>query len=182
MNKSVNKRLQRMDNELRLLLKELEPYSEAKLNEKPKADAWSVFQVMHHMIKVERSSMAYVTKKLSYQPVLKKVGVKSGIIRVATKALASVPIKIKAPAVVGEDLPPHSTFWEVVKEYKDVRSELQRFLEEMPTDMFDKEIYKHPLTGRMSLNGMLQFLEGHFSRHRKQIRKTLKKVDAVKQL
>lgn len=182
MDNSTNKRLQRMDNELRLLLKELEPYSEAKLNEKPKADAWSVFQVMHHLIKVERSSMAYVNKKLSYNPELKKVSVKSGFVRVATKALAGIPIKIKAPAVVGDDLPEHSTFWEVVKEYKDTRSELQQFLDKMPADMFDKELYKHPMTGRMSLNGMLQFLEGHFSRHRKQIRKTLKKVDAVKQL
>lgn len=183
MDKSVQRRLKKMDADLTLLLKDLEPYSEAKLNEQPKAEAWSVFQVMNHLILVERSSINYVNKKLSFNPELKKTGVISGLRRVLMKVATRTPLNIKAPSAVGsEQLPDYSTFWEVAKRWKDTRMLLREMLEGMPADMYSKEVYKHPMAGRLSLRAMVEFLDQHFQRHRKQIYRTIKKVDAVKQL
>ncbi|MEL7020174.1 MAG: DinB family protein, partial [Bacteroidota bacterium] len=178
----IKKRLERMDNHLRLLFKELESYSESKLNETPQPDKWSVFQVLHHLIRVERGSLQYVNKKLSHQPELKKAGIQTAMRTAALSVFAGVPIKIKAPTAVGSNLPPHSTFWEIVKLYKESRHELHTFFADVPAELLNKEVYKHPLVGRMTLVGMLSFFEAHFFRHRKQIYKTLKKVKAIKQV
>ncbi|MFK7932095.1 MAG: DinB family protein [Saprospiraceae bacterium] len=182
MNRTIEKRLDRMDTNLRLLFKDLETYTEDKLNEQPEADKWSVFQVLHHMIKVERGSMGYVNKKLSYNPELKKAGFATSFRSMAAGAFTAIPIKIKAPAVVAANLPTDSSFWEVVKLYKETRGELRTFFANIPDDVLNKEVYKHPIAGRMTLFGMLSFLDAHFNRHRKQIKRTLKKVDAVKQV
>jgi hypothetical protein len=44
----------------------------------------------------------------------------------------------------------------------------------LPDHLYDKEIYKHPFAGRLSLMGMVDFFEHHFRRHREQMRRALK--------
>ena len=181
MKKATIQKLDQLDIELRNLLRELEAYSEAKLNEKPDEKSWSVFQVMYHLLLSEQYSCQYVQKKLSFAPELKKAGLVSGLRRLALNTYLATPLKFKAPAVVNDDLPQQATFWEIAKKWKDQRVLLRDYLQELPDEHFNKEIYKHPFAGRLSLDGMLAFFQGHFKRHKKQIFRTIRKVDAVKQ-
>ncbi|MEL6717876.1 MAG: DinB family protein, partial [Bacteroidota bacterium] len=91
------------------------------------------------------------------------------------------PMKRKAPeAIAGENLPEYTTFWDVAKKWKSEREELRKSLAEIPEEIFTKELYKHPFAGRMTLEDMLAFFQAHYNRHKKQIYRTLKKLDAVK--
>ncbi len=172
----VEKKLQRLDSELTELLKVLKDYSERTLNKKPAEGKWSVLQVMHHLILAEGYGQRYVEKKLSFNPELKKAGFPATWRTFLMKTYLKIPFKIKAPdGVSGEQLPDHSSFWETAKQWKQQREELRTMMENMPVEHFDKEIYKHPFAGRLTLVGLLDFHLGHFSRHRKQINKILKK-------
>lgn len=181
MTTSIAQRLDKLDASLKNLLKELEPYSEIKLNEKPNEQSWSVFQIMHHLMQSEYFSQAYVEKKLSFNPRLKKAGLVAGFRRVALNAYLASPLKLKAPALVGDNLPEYSTFWEIAKKWKEQRMKLRNYLQELPEDLYDKEIYKHPFAGRLTLDGMLSFFQQHFDRHSNQMMRTLRKIEAVKQ-
>jgi len=181
MKKATIQKLDQLDIELRNLLRELEAYSEAKLNEQPDEDSWSVFQVMYHLILSEHYSHQYVQKKLSFNPELKKAGFVSELRRMVLNMYLAAPLKFNAPTAVRDNLPEHATFWEIAKKWKDQRVLLRDYLQQLPEDFYDKEIYKHPFAGRLSLDGMLAFFQRHFQRHRKQIFRTLRKVDAVKQ-
>lgn len=175
--------LKSLNQKLILLLRDLQHYSDAKLNEQPKEDAWSVLQIMQHVMKAEEGAVLYIKKKLSFNPALEKAGVMSNMRSIALNMSLSSPIKIKAPeGVSGEHLLTDLTFWDVAKQWKQQRKELENYLNTLPAELFHLDVYKHPLTGKMTIASMLSFFNKHVDRHTNQIRRTLKKVDAVKQL
>ncbi|MEM1324550.1 MAG: DinB family protein [Bacteroidota bacterium] len=181
MKTSTKQKLDRLDHSLRELLTELDGYSDATLNRAPKENAWSVFQTMHHLILSERMSLKYIKKKLSFEPKLKKAGIGEKMRSALVNNYLRSPLKRKAPTYIsGENLPTDSSFWDVVKTWKTDREALRLYLSELPDDLFDKEIYKHPFGGRLSLDAMLSFFQQHYERHLKQIRRTLRELDAVK--
>jgi len=183
MDKKSKAHLQNLDQKLVALLHELKDYSDAKLNEQPKENAWSVLQIMQHVMKAEAGAIAYVQKKLSFDPTLEKAGARSSINSMLLNLTLSSPIKVKAPEQVsGENLLAGLTFWDVAKQWKQQRIALNDYLKSLPADLYTKDVYKHPLTGKMTLASMLSFFNTHVDRHTSQIRKTLKKIDAVKQL
>jgi len=53
------------------------------------------------------------------------------------------------------------------------RKDLYEFIDSVSEDYIDKEVYKHPLGGRLSLTGMLEFFDSHFDHHSKQIFRAL---------
>ncbi len=183
MDKKSKIHLKNLDQKLILLLRDLQHYSDAKLNEQPNENAWSVLQIMQHLMKAEEGGILYIKKKLSFNPELEKAGVLSNMRAMALNMSMSSPIKIKAPeGVSGEALLTNLTFWDVAKQWKQQRQEMKAYLESLPSELYGMDVYKHPLTGKMTLSNMLSFFNKHVDRHTSQIRRTLKKIDAVKQV
>ena len=182
MDKKTQVHLGNLNHKLTALLHDLKDYSDAKLNEQPSEEAWSVLQVMQHVMGAEAGAIAYVQKKLSFEPQLEKAGVMSEMRSLILNASLSLPVKIKAPAAIsGENLATDLTFWEVAKQWKQQRKNLETYLASLPGDLFERDLYKHPMSGKMTLRSMLSFFNVHMDRHVRQIRRTLKKVDAVRQ-
>ena len=174
-NPKLDIQLKALDNKLNQLLKTLKVFSEDQLNRKPKENAWSVIQVMHHLMMSENGSLKYIQKKLSFDPKLKKAGVKAALRETVLNTYLGSPFKRKAPDYIsGDNLPKHETFWKTAQDWKNQRIELRAFLEKFPDELLNKEIYKHPFVGRITIPGMLRFFEGHFDRHNKQINKIIK--------
>ncbi|MFZ2900625.1 MAG: DinB family protein [Saprospiraceae bacterium] len=141
-----------------------------ELNQTPGPGKWSAIQVMHHLIISEELSLKYVRKKLSFNPALQKAGFSEKFRRMLLKIYLGLPFKFKAPKGVNDEaLPSHVSFSETAQRWDAIRSDLAGFLEGVPRDLFDKELYKHPAAGKMTLNGMLDFYLAHFRRHREQI-------------
>ena len=183
MDKKSKGQLKKLDQKLTLLLRDLQHYSDAKLNESPQKGAWSVLQIMQHLMQAELGAVKYIEKKLSFEPALEKAGMMSNMRALALNTFMSVPIKIKAPdGVSGDNLLTDLTFWDVAKQWKQQRNELEIFINNLPSELFEVDLYKHPLTGKMSIGNMLTFFNKHVDRHTSQIRRTLKRIDAVKQL
>ena len=176
MHTKIERKLDRIDTKLQDLLANLQAYSDAKLNQKPDENSWSVLQVLHHLLTVEQLSAKYVQKKLSYNPKLTDVGLGTWWRALLLHSYNYLPIKLKAPKNVSEQLPEQTTLAETAEQWLTTRRELRSYLRTLPEDIFRKEVYKHPISGRMSLGHMLDFFEGHFDRHQKQINRTLKRV------
>ncbi len=174
MTKRVKNQLDNLNSELGLLFRDLKKYSDADLNWKPAEGKWSVLQIMEHLILAEFYSHKYLEKKLSFNPQLKNAGLVSAFRSMAVTTYLKWPFRIKAPEGVGtEKLAEQSTFWELVKQWKSNRENLESYLSELPADLFKKQTYKHPMGGRMSIAGMMTFHKNHFRRHSKQIYKIL---------
>ncbi len=174
MKNSVKNQLDSLNSELGLLFRDLKKFSDNDLNWKPEEGKWSVLQIMEHLILAESLSQKYLEKKLSFDPALKNTNVLSGMRSMFVSFYLKTPIKVKAPAVVDQTLADQSTFWELVKLWKQNREDLETFLNSLAPEMFKKQVYKHPLGGRMSIGNMMTFHKHHFNRHRKQIESILK--------
>jgi DinB superfamily len=170
MRKSIEHQLDVLDHELKLLMKELKRFDNKDLNWKPKADKWSVLQVVQHLMRSEDLSLKYVQKKLSFNPVLKRAGIGNFFRILLLKIYLRSPFKRKAPAIVNEEsFPEVASFWDLAKQWNAQRATLKSFLSSLPDATFKKAVYKHPLAGRLTLEGMLIFHIEHIRRHRKQI-------------
>ena len=66
MDQTTQKKLDHLDQKLASLLRDLEKYSEEELQKSPQPGAWSVIQVLSHLMLSEKLSQAYVKKKLSH--------------------------------------------------------------------------------------------------------------------
>ncbi len=174
MNQKTAEQLERIDAKLQQLLEKLRSYSDEVLNKKPTPDSWSVLQVMHHLMLAENLSGKYVQKKLSFNPKLEKTNWSTAWRMLVLRSYNYLPIRLKAPAnVSSENLPEQSTLSETSEKWLTQRRQLRDYLATLPDDIFDKEVYKHPIAGRLSLLGMLTFFEGHFDRHLAQINRIL---------
>jgi len=175
MKKSVQNQLNSLNKELATLFRDLKKYSDDDLNWKPSEGKWSVLQIMEHLILAEYHSQRYVYKKINYDDNLVKAGVMSSVRSSLISSYLKLPFSIKAPAAVGtETLAETATFWELVKQWKQQREDLETFLNSLDSSAFKMQAYKHPRGGRMSIGHMLNFYKSHFRRHRKQIDKILK--------
>jgi hypothetical protein len=174
MHPSYQTLLETLEQERRELFDLLQVRGDEELNRAPGPGKWSAIQVMHHLIISEELSLKYVRKKLSFKPELQKAGFSERFRRMLLKIYLGLPFKFKAPKGVNDDaLPAHVSFSETARRWDAIRLDLAGFLEGVSQDLFDKELYKHPAAGKMTLHGMLDFYLAHFRRHREQIIRTL---------
>lgn len=175
MNKKIERQFQHLDAKLANLLADLEPYSTDQLQRKPTPTAWSVIQVLQHLLLVEQVSTKYVQKKLSFHPTLKDANLLTALRVQAAYVYNFLPIKLKAPSYVDDsNFSNEVLLSDIAVQWQNQRRQLHDYLSALPETIFQKEVYKNPVVGRLSLYGMLQFFEGHFDRHHKQIKKLLR--------
>lgn len=180
MKDKIEKKLKRMNKELNALLQDLRGYSNERLNQSPAQGAWSVVQVLSHLFISESKSLSYIQKKSQYAEGLMKNNLGSKARSLLLRFYLQSPLKYKAPPMVDTQGREEQDFWELAKGYTKMREELESFLENLPEEQFKQQIYRHPIAGRVSISAMLDFFYDHFKRHRKQIYRTLRNIDAVK--
>lgn len=163
-----------LDKELEELLTELAAYSKEQLNRQPAPDSWSATQVLHHLLLSEKYSRQYCEKKLSFKPDLPKAGLMTAARTQFVKWYLFLPLKVKAPAMISSSaLPEEDELSNIVAQFTAQRKQLRTYLEQVEEQYLDREVYKHPFAGRLSLGGMLNFFQAHFRHHRKQIYRAL---------
>lgn len=156
------------------LLHELSEYSEEMLNRTPEKGGWSAIQTAWHLLLVEELSYKYVQKKLHYGGEFNKVGFRDNWRLFLLKIFLVLPFKFKAPAnSSGEQLPEYSTLSDLNDRWTKSRADWLSFLTQLPDNLLDKSVFKHPRVGRIGWLQMLRFFAAHFQRHLNQIRRAL---------
>lgn len=167
-------RFERLETARQELLDRLSGIDEETLNRRPGEDAWSVVQVLHHVILVEELSVGYIERKRNAGPA-ERAGlaerVRSWILRVAMRS----PFRFTAPPV-STDLPARDRLRNVASRWAEVRAGARETLGEIPSDTIDRAIYRHPVVGVMSVDQAVGFLEDHLAHHERQIERTLRVV------
>jgi hypothetical protein len=174
MNAKIDAKLQQLDAELEQLLKTLLKNPHEKLAQKPGPGRWSVYEVMQHLMLAEGGGYRYLSKKTLSMKLPARAGLGSWFRRTLTKTYLNTSFKFKAPAAAAEEaFKTVDSFAQISGEWQQNRSNMRKLLESLPVGWDQVQAYKHPVGGRMSLMGMLDFWEAHFRRHKKQIERTL---------
>jgi hypothetical protein len=155
------------------LLKELRAITPLKLNQSPAPGKWSAAQVIYHLNKAESQSIIYVSKKMNAGKSLEKSGLYEWIKMFLVKVVLWSPIKYKAPVNVLGDVPENVNFADVTAQWNETREKLKTLVLSMPEYILGKKVFKQPAAGMLNIYQMLDFMQAHFNRHRKQIKRTV---------
>ncbi len=170
----------RYTQQVEALLAELAPLGDTLLNRKPEKGGWSAMQTLHHLILVEENAMAYIRKKMSFNPQFEKAGFTAWLRSFFLRITLRSPFKFKAPkSASAERIPDIAGFEETQAQWQKIRLEWTDFFDKMPIELADRLTFNHPRAGRIGWLHLLDFFSTHFERHRTQVRKAVSKVDAV---
>lgn len=166
-NKSEQLRQQLMDS--------LQVYSDSQLAFRPAYDAWSINQVLQHLMLSDKGVVQYLKKKLQ-APSLPNAGIAAKVRTLLLKAFLRSPLKAKIPGPIVQPIQP-MTFWDIVKEWNDIRDEMQNVLGQLNESQLDWAIFKHPVAGYMNVFQLLDFVDYHVRHHRYQIKRIVSAKD-----
>ena len=175
MNAQLEKQFAQLEDHRKMLFNDLKKYSDEVLNKKPSADAWSVTEVMNHLMASEGASLRYLQKKTLDTSKAQKAGLKGAWKLFLLKAAFTIPYKFKAPEVV-EPSHEFASLADSEKKWTHIRTETYKLLNGLKDADHEKEIWKHAFGGKMNIYQMFDFFDFHFIRHKKQIERTLKSV------
>ncbi|PHI21884.1 hypothetical protein CEQ90_00940 [Lewinellaceae bacterium SD302] len=166
--------LQKLNDELDAWSKELKNYSHEQLNRKAADGGWSAMQCIEHMMLSESGIMSYIKKKLSFSPELPGKGLTDIWKRMLLVGYLRSPVKFKAPQGIGtEYLPEESDLNAALTKWRAHREKMQADLLNIPSEYYNKRVFKHPLAGRVSIDTTMTFVLAHFRRHRRQAMRVL---------
>lgn len=151
---------------------------EAALRQKPPGNAWSLLQILEHMVGIEKAVLSYLKKK-EYTAIPDK-GTLPNRLRALLLSLAlKSPLRFKVPRVEGlspaNTTPPAA----LAREWQAVRDELADYVEKFPEKLEGKAVFRHPRAGGLSLRQTLQFITDHMNHHRRQTAEQLRRLKEV---
>lgn len=156
------------------LLKKLNTISHEKLNSG--IGHWSVAQIFYHLNQAEKFSTIYVSKKMLDVKNLEVPNLWQRIKLAYLGFLFRTSKKFKAPEKVLGPMPENVDFKTILAEWDQTRINLRKLLDDFSKDLIDKNVFKQPAIGRLSLPQMLDFMQMHFERHARQIKERLNSV------
>ncbi|MFT7588008.1 MAG: hypothetical protein ACI959_000214 [Limisphaerales bacterium] len=168
MNAQAQKEFQKLEDFRTSLFQSLQGLDEAVLQHTEKGKGWNTLQVIDHLLISERKSIAYIKKKMEYSDSLSTSNFSNRINATLLQGILKVPIKFRAPKGV-EQVRTDLKLVEVEEEYNQIRAALKTILEDIPEEMMNQNLFRHPLLGRMNIMAALGFFNSHFERHSKQI-------------
>ncbi|WP_192821174.1 DinB family protein [Rufibacter sp. LB8] len=136
----------------------------------PGEGQWSAAQLYYHLWKVENTVLQAIEANLAsgrtHKPVSFNTRYRSFLLNLAL----ALPFKFKVPKMIG-DMPPNVSVAEVEEKWQATSQQWQQFLEKFPEHLQQKEIFKHPRAGLLTMNQTLQFLLEHAAHHKLQMQK-----------
>jgi hypothetical protein len=174
-NPKVIRSFNRLQRDLLELLSELDNINPELLQKHPAPGKWSVVQVMHHLNAAESLSALYVSKKRLAAPQLKRTGIEAALRLLFARISFYIPLKYKAPKLLGT-VPENISYSEIKNSWLKTREQLSKLLDSLSEDELYKPIFRQPTFGRWNIFQMLGFMQTHFNRHKRQIKKALKSL------
>ena len=147
MKKDLYKKLESLDEMIDAVYQGLAGLSEEQLHDH--SYGWSVIEVLAHLQLAEELSLTYMQKKLQAGDNMKDASALSKIKLRLGKYVMKSSLKWKAPKVVASpngDL----SFGELKDKWLATRRLLKMFIDDYPDAYLKKEVYKHPLAGRLT--------------------------------
>ena len=170
----IQQRLDSLEGDLDTLFHELDHVDQRSLSIRPDNGGWNVLQIIEHLRMAEFHSYNYILNKAKVMEQLPKKDLLVKWRELNLQLFLNSPFKFKAPAIVNEESFPEELNYDHQKiQWKGSRIEMKEWLIMQPDHYFHLQAYRHPLAGRMGIDGMLKFFHLHFVRHSKQIKRTL---------
>lgn len=171
MHKSIQKNYNKLIADYDKLLQTVNALPAEIIYQPMQENKWSVVQTLQHLNFAFVSSINYLKKKLQgdtfeYNPI-------AGWVRsYLLNSQLRTTKKFKAPKGLPEPIE-ITTIETVINEWNTIQSELKQILEELPENLVNKNIFRHPRVGLINASQMITFFSAHLYHHEQQIQQYL---------
>lgn len=173
--KQLHQELLAMETDRATMFALLEDVEDGKLRQAQKENAWSVAQVLVHLVTSEEGILSYINKKMQSES-LPSANVISYLRTHALHLLINSPVRFSAPEIIAS--PTNDiTFDELKERFNQSRTNLRQLIDDFPEKHLSKLIFRHPISGRISLLHCYKFIRLHNKRHYRQIDRILKSIN-----
>jgi len=149
-------------------LKKVAHLSYEQFNKIPSKGGWSIGQTLYHCAFVESGVILVINKNLSENKTTLKSDLVSKLRSLLLVGFLKSPLKIKAPKVASKV--PDTISVEDIKKYFDKNAvDFKKLLNELPVELEDKFIFKHPLAGLFNIKQTIGFTTEHYLHHEQQL-------------
>lgn len=168
-------RFNAIEKERKAIFEKLKSAPEELLMKSPGTNRWSAVQALQHLVVAERGTNMYLQKKVLGKDKVKQSGLVNVLRMVVGKVAFAIPMKFKAPKVVA-DPPADVSLAETEKQWDAVRNDFHAIVKALEERDLSKELFKHPIMGRLDIYQTVDFFEIHMRRHAEQAYRTLEEV------
>jgi uncharacterized damage-inducible protein DinB len=172
----------RLEQQLDYLLQKVKTLRSEQQNFKPDAHAWSILQIFRHMMQSEGQINKYLRKKILGIATTRKAGFVNSFRSAILNFAMRLPLKFKVPDAIQVEFEERYDYEKLTADWKLLRNEISEFLEAVDEETAEKEIFRHPVVGRMSLLQGLEFMQIHLERHTKQVERIMEHPDFPKEI
>lgn len=148
------------------------------LTQSPAPESWSIQQVIQHLALSEHLSCRYLQKKTLDLNAIPPVDLFYPVRKALLFLYLYSPFRFKAPAMVATPQFPEEAMGTTLNRLHANQAELIDLIMQLPDRTRRGLVYKHPIVGRMDLQGMLQFFTWHIRHHNRQINRIIKQIKA----
>jgi hypothetical protein len=149
-----------------------------QFHQAPAEGEWSVCQVLEHIVQSETGTLGYMLKKSSSG--WEALEVEQAEHQANGDALSDrlrSNEKYKAPSILPE--PPNTTtLASLEQDWPLLREKLMTFLKAVPTEHYDKLVFKQPYAGMISAPRAAAFLSNHIAHHIPQIQSIIQRIQS----
>jgi len=145
-------------------------------HQSPGPGQWSAAQVVQHLLVAEMGIGQYIDKKLHHAEDLEKAGLGQTFKSLLLRVLLRLPFtRFKAPAVLASITPAQvPSLPQLCEEWQAVRRRLEQTLNEYPSKLLKRAIFKHPRSGMLTIHQTLDFMLDHVLHHQHQVERIAK--------
>lgn len=147
----------------------LKDWSDRELRQKPEPNTWNALQVLEHVIGSEKGTLGYMLKKT--QADVDSLEVATDKNQRESEKLNEVlqsTHRYQKPEVL-----PDPNGDNAMEEYRaawnQLNKEYWKFFESLDEDYLDKQLFRHPFSGKLNAFQTLDFLIHHITHHMHQL-------------
>lgn len=152
------------------LLDSLDALNENQLNFRIQPESWNRLQVVHHLVIVDKLTLAYMQRKIRSFANAKNISWTASFRSAFLTLIQRMPVKYKVPSnrIVSDG---EIVYAELKEEWQAIRLDLQSFLEKFTSENIHYPILRHPIVGMLTIQQTLRFIEEHFKHHLRQFKR-----------
>ncbi len=151
------------------MIAELSGWPAASLTCRLAEDGWSAVQVVDHLVRTEEEILALARKGLE-RP--RRLGVRDRFGYVFLDRVFRSERRVKVPGSASMVLPEARPEMAIVLErWTRVRAEMAELIAEVPAERLKVGVFRHPVSGWMSLSQVVGFFSVHLVHHGYQLRR-----------
>jgi len=177
MTQALRRTFDKLERQKREVLSDLARLSSAQLQYRPESGGWCALEVLDHLIKVEEASLRTVREHLP-DGVSLSLKDRLGALFIASVMLS--PMRVKVPPSAHVVMPAATKdLFACAASWSEVREKTAHLLGSLQPAQMRIGLFRHPVSGWMTITDTLRFLSVHLQHHRYQLRRLKSAVGAI---